>query len=283
MANYSPVILHGKKIVFMRHPYLVENQKTDPFLKGVGFIEFMRRLIFKITLLSSDLIIVQSSYMKKRLTECFGRISKIAILPNPVSNLMKMEINIDKKKNKKSLIVLYVSRFYPHKNHWFLLGLVDRYRDEFRRKKIKFYITVNSSFKDKDSRIFLNEIDKRGLTGIILNIGEIPNEMLGKYYREARCFFFPSCLETYGNPLVEAMAFGLPVVAPDLSYVHAICNDSCLYYSADDVEDAYKKLTSVLYDDDFYKQISIKGLNRVKKFPSVESWLHQLVSLTRSC
>jgi len=280
MANYAPGYLHGKKIVFMRHPYLVNGADRKGGIHKFFDIEAIRLCIFRLTLLSSNLIIVQSDYMKRRLAEKFGRVSKVRVLPNPVSNLLKIEATDAEKETGSARNVLYISRYYPHKAHWFLLQLVDKYQREFRQAGVKFYVTVAPS--SKSARLFLSDLQKRGLTDIIDNIGEVSNEELTVYYQAARCIFFPSRFETFGNPLIEAMAFKLPAVVPDLGYAHAVCGDSGVYFQPDDIDDAYQKLMALLLDDDAHRQLSIKSGHQLRHFPSVESWLKRLFALVNA-
>lgn len=280
LANYAPVFLHGKKIVFMRHPYLVNGTARTGGIQKFSAIEAIRRCIFRLTLLSSDLIIVQSDYMKRRLVEKFGRVSGIRILPNPVSNLLKIERTGGRNESCSSRVVLYISRFYPHKHHWFLLQLADKYQRQFRQAAVKFYVTVAPS--SKSARLFLRELRKRNLTDIIDNIGEVSNEELTAYYQTARCVFFPSRFETFGNPLIEAMAFNLPVVVPDLGYAHAVCGDSGVYFQPDDIDDAYQKLMTLLHDDAGHRRSSIKSGRQLRHFPSVEGWLQRLFALVEA-
>ena len=280
MANYAPVCLHGRKIVFMRHPYLVNEADRTGGIQKFFNIEAIRRCIFRLTLLSSDLIIVQSDYMKRRLLERFGKVAEVHILPNPVSNLLKIEPPVGEKETGSARIVLYISRFYPHKAHGFLLQLVDKYQRQLRHASVKFFVTVAPS--SKGARAFLSQLREKKITDIIENIGEVSNEELAAYYKSARCVFFPSRFETFGNPLIEAMAFKLPAVVPDLGYAHAVCGNSGVYFQPDNIDDAYQKLMPLLLDDDAHKRFSFKSGRQLLNFPSVEDWLKQLFALVKT-
>jgi glycosyltransferase involved in cell wall biosynthesis len=57
----------------------------------------------------------------------------------------------------------------------------------------------------------------------IVNLGLLPHDELMKLYRQARALIFPSTIESFGLPLVEAAALRLPILAPELDYVRDVC------------------------------------------------------------
>ncbi|MCK5853357.1 glycosyltransferase [bacterium] len=284
LANYSPMKVCGKKIVFMRHPFLVDkcpNIYNDP---KTYIIERFRKIIFILTLMSTDVLVVQSSYMKQALLNKFGRLVShmyIYILPNPISNLIDLSESDVKKcgKDHNDKIVLYISRYYPHKNHQFLMRLAETYQDEFRREKIKFYITIDSSEGGRGARHLLNEIIKRNLDDIVCNLGELPNAALAKYYRTAQCLFFPSTSETFGNPLIEAMAFGLPIIVPDLNYAKEACKEAGIYYKANEIDDAFDKIMTLFEDQSIQEDFSWRSRLRIKNFSTTDQWVDEVFSL----
>lgn len=270
MANYSPMIVRGKKIVMMRHSYLVDDTlfaKTGLLPK---LIETIRRILFTITLKTTNNVIVQSKHMEQMFLSKYNPgITKLHILPNPVTNSLNYSVN--KQNNTFYKFFFYASRFYPHKNHVFLKFIVEKYQESFREKFIKFYITIDPNI-DIQASYFLEELRKDGLDDIIINIGEVPQEMLSEFYASAYSFIFPSHSESFGNPLVEAMGFGLPVLVPDLEYSKAVCNDAGIYYEHDNVDDAFKKICHLISDDCVYTEYSNRSLHQFKNYMTVEQW-----------
>jgi glycosyltransferase involved in cell wall biosynthesis len=66
--------------------------------------------------------------------------------------------------------------------------------------------------------------------------GFVSDEELAMLYTLAELFAYPSRYEGFGIPLVEAMSFGLPVVASRISASEEVAADAALYY--DDPLDA---------------------------------------------
>jgi glycosyltransferase involved in cell wall biosynthesis len=61
-------------------------------------------------------------------------------------------------------------------------------------------------------------------------LGYLSEGALQLRYRSAGVLVMPSLVETVGLPLLEAMRFGLPVVAADRPYAHDVCGDSALFF-----------------------------------------------------
>lgn len=65
--------------------------------------------------------------------------------------------------------------------------------------------------------------------------GPLSGDALSAFYASADAFVFPSLTETFGNVVLEAMASGLPVVAPDRGATTEIADDvTALTFHADD-------------------------------------------------
>ena len=73
-------------------------------------------------------------------------------------------------------------------------------------------------------------------------VGPLAKEEAQKLYRDADIFVFPSITESFGFPLVEAMANGLAIVAADTPVNKEICGEAALYFRPLDPEDLAEKV-----------------------------------------
>jgi len=65
-------------------------------------------------------------------------------------------------------------------------------------------------------------------------LGRIGDDDLAAVFSRALCFLFPSRIEGFGLPAVEAMARGCPVVASSAPSLPDTCGDAALYADPDD-------------------------------------------------
>lgn len=79
--------------------------------------------------------------------------------------------------------------------------------------------------------------------------GSLSGEALASFYASADCFVFPSTTETFGNVVLEAMASGLPVIAPNLGATLELANrDTAQLFSAGDVASLSEAIERVRSD-----------------------------------
>ncbi len=61
-------------------------------------------------------------------------------------------------------------------------------------------------------------------------LGRVPYSEILRYYRGAVALVFPSLIETFGHPLLEAMLAGTPILAADIPSFREIADDAALYF-----------------------------------------------------
>lgn len=82
----------------------------------------------------------------------------------------------------------------------------------------------------------------------LFEFGSARDEDLVALYQSADALVFPSTLEGFGLPLLEAMASGCPVVSSDASSLPEVGGDAVLYFSPDDPAGAAAQIVRLLRD-----------------------------------
>jgi glycosyltransferase involved in cell wall biosynthesis len=65
--------------------------------------------------------------------------------------------------------------------------------------------------------------------GILHRMQNVTDEMLKSLYASATALVYPSLYEGFGIPLVEAMAYGCPVITRDNSSIREVCGQAAVY------------------------------------------------------
>ena len=149
-GNFLLIPTKIKTVVLMHHPYLVDDVLFMP-LRGFRKIsETIKRILFRISLHNIDTLVVQSFYMKDFFNKKYNNFNGvIEVHQNPISPVFKDCVKtppcIERRKKIRTKRVLYPSRYYPHKNHSFLLDVARNFKGSRRHNNIEFVVTLNSS------------------------------------------------------------------------------------------------------------------------------------------
>ena len=97
-------------------------------------------------------------------------------------------------------------------------------------------------------------------------IGRVSDEELGALYRNALCLGFPSLVEGFGRPPLEAMVYQCPVIASRCEAVPEVCGEAALYVDAHDPKDMAEKIRAYRDDPALRAAYIAKGNENLKRF-----------------
>lgn len=97
-------------------------------------------------------------------------------------------------------------------------------------------------------------------------IGRVTNEELLALYKNAFCLAFPSLVEGFGIPPLEAMAVGCPVIASTCEAIPEVCGDAVLYVDSYNVDSMKKQIARLLHDQVLVEQLIEKGYENLRRF-----------------
>lgn len=132
--------------------------------------------------------------------------------------------------------ILFVSVLYPHKNVETLLRAFALWRDRSRDNRDVCLAIVGPKVNRRYQALLDNETSHLGLDSHVLFLGRVNHPELAAIYRRALAFVFPSLAETFGLPVVEALASGTPVIASDIPSLREICGDGVRFFPPRDIE-----------------------------------------------
>lgn len=128
-------------------------------------------------------------------------------------------------------VYLMVSTIEPRKNHVYLVDAFDALWAQGLDVCLCFVGRVGWKCDDLLIRIRAHrELNKR-----FFMLNDLTDAELEYCYKRSRALVFPSHVEGFGLPIVEAMQRGLPVMASDIPVFREIGGDYCAYFALDDV------------------------------------------------
>lgn len=80
-------------------------------------------------------------------------------------------------------------------------------------------------------------------------MGYVEDNVLCQLYHDAYCLIYPSLNEGFGYPPVEAMSFGIPVIASSFSSISEICDYAALYLNPYSIEEIMNRIIKISIPD----------------------------------
>lgn len=114
----------------------------------------------------------------------------------------------------KDKYFLYVGNAYPHKNLEMLIRAASR-------------VAARIIFVGRDDYFYRR---------LHIKPKKVTDEELSNLYEHAEALVFPSRMEGFGLPALEALAHGCPVIASDIPVFHEILGDIPKYFDPHDEE-----------------------------------------------
>jgi len=194
----------------------------------------------------SKLLCCQTEVALRRCTQAFGFTGKTAIIPNAVTRFAQTAADAPMpdglKPYRDRFRLFYLTKYYAHKNLEGIVETFDQFRDEL--EGVVVILTVSADQHPRAGR-FIQSIAERGLDSQIINVGPLPYDQIGGYYRHVDGLLMPTYLESFSGTYLEAMHFETPILTSDLDFARGICGDAALYFdqtSPTAMKDAILKL-----------------------------------------
>ncbi|MGH9106031.1 MAG: glycosyltransferase family 4 protein [Acidimicrobiales bacterium] len=120
---------------------------------------------------------------------------------------------------------LFVSSLWPYKNCEGLLRAWALLADQVGGRQLA---VVGGGRDDRHAAALRALAADLGIASQVVFVGAVPLEETASFYRAADVLVYPSFTETFGLPILEAMACGCPVVTSDTSSMPEIAGGAAL-------------------------------------------------------
>lgn len=166
------------------------------------------------------------------------------------------------KMNLPDRFVLFLGNTDPKKN----LPNVMRALGLLHAKGQLDFTLVMPDFGKDHLLAMLKAQNNEHLINHIMLTGYIPNKELPNLYRLAQMFLYPSLRESFGIPILEAMACGIPVITSNTSAMPEVAGEGALLIDPTQPDDIAATILNVLQNESLRNQTIAYGINRAAMF-----------------
>lgn len=169
--------------------------------------------------------------------------------------------------DSSSFRLLYISLYAEHKNLTTLLKALPLLNGDGARKFV--LMTTVDPNREAASWTLTHKEDidlarRQDIAPWIKFVGPLGTKEIEEQYRSADIFVFPSLTESFGHPMVEAMAHGLPVVAADTPVNREMCGDTAIYFSPLEPDRLVQAIHLVATERTLRDKLRQEGLQRAR-------------------
>ncbi len=263
-----PIVVTLHDIIYMESSYM-------KILNGAGttyqkFGNVYRRFVVPRIVKKSAAIITVSHFEKNRIGEFFGMKDdhRLKAVYNGVGMHFKRVFDIAELSRVKSLYKLPDRFFFflgntdPKKN---TKGTLKAYSD-FIKQTGSDILLVMIDFDRTELEKLLDQIGDPSLIDRIILTGYVKNTDLPAIYSQCTLFLYPSLRESFGIPLLEAMACGVPVITSNTSSMPEIAGNAAFIIDPFRPEEITAAMISLNNDETLRNELVKKGILQASKF-----------------
>ena len=241
--------LFGRPIVFHLHA----SRFYSFFIDARG----LRAAMIQTVLGRSDLVIALCTDWKSKLDERYRSLN-VRVLHNPIEK-RRARITILR---SGPLKVLFAAFLIPSK------GIVDLIETatQLKLRGVEFELTIVG--KGELASWVVQEVARRGIDEQVVVKGWVPEKEIHSLLQKSDVLFLPSYHEGMPMVILEALSFGLPVVATTISGIPDTVVDGYNGFLAEPgaVSDFVERLSRLAADRELLEQLSVNGYAHAERF-----------------
>ncbi|MDD2646540.1 MAG: glycosyltransferase family 1 protein [Patescibacteria group bacterium] len=260
----KPLLYKGKYVVTIHD---LTHLKYDPYASTRSPWQYLikyllYRLVSKAAIKRAIRIITVSEFVKNEIIKHY-KINSNKIFVTYESTFTPAEML--KMENKfqlpaKDSYLLYVGNAYPHKN---LEKLVRAFAlAPIEQEIILIFVGKIDYFYERLQKL----VEELHLTNRVMFAGAVSDENLKSLYQNAIAYVFPSLMEGFGLPGLEAMANDCPVIASRAGSLPEIYGPAAIYFDPNNEKEISEIIKKIVEDENLRAEIKKLGQERVKKY-----------------
>lgn len=254
----QPIFYKGTHITTVHDLILLQTYNSDKNWLVFHLKQLIGRFVFKRIGKTSRHIITPTEYTKQAYVKFAGIPEDKVTVTYEAADVFKEKTEEYNHPFKKYL--LYVGQQSDYKN-------IRRLGDA-HQLLLKKYPDLGLILVGKKTAVHLkNEkyFKEKGYKNIFFT-GFIPDTQRNWLYKNCAAYVFPSLMEGFGLPGLEAMGHGAPVLSSNATCLPEVYGDAAYYFDPNSEDDIVRAISHVLQNNSLRSKLVQKGYTKVKEY-----------------
>jgi glycosyltransferase involved in cell wall biosynthesis len=285
LTNFGPIWTSIPHIYFQRNPIYYCHYYLDRVNTRLKMEARIRKRYALASMMRADLIVTPSHAMAEMIRDtCPETKSRSFKVLHHGFTLASLQDPLDAKfeklfSNRNGVRLLYPTLPAPHKGFEVLFEALAILRD--MGIEFSLYTTVSRNDWPEGVGRYERQVADLGLMEQVVFMGRVPQGQMGALYSRCDLMIYPSLCESFGFSMIEAMGYGLPIVAADTGINREICGSGAIYYPPLDPKSAAAAICEALKPD-VNRRLLEAGKSRVDGFDwSWQRYSREFVEMIR--
>lgn len=256
-----PFLVTIHDLILLDDPLSARSSSRSPIIHGFKYAAF--RTVLENAIHRSKHIVTVSQYSKDRILTHFGITpEKVTVIHNGITTpLPSRDVSLTAL-GVYEPFVLYVGNAYPHKNLSLILPAFAHVRTMHPDVQL-----VIAGRRDVFSLALEREAKQLGIPRHAIRFLDLPtDEEISALYEHASLFLFPSRIEGFGMPPLEAMSHGTPAAVARTSSMPELLGDHALWFNPDDAETLAGYIQQAIEHPEAFKESRVSRQAHAQSF-----------------
>ena len=248
------------------------------FTEGTSFV--MSRIIIFLEKIAANFcskIICVSNFDKKiAIKNNIAPTNKLITIHNGVK--VREDVDLSKKEINYPLKIVFIGRLVKQKDPMLLLKAYNQLKQELKDKSEVLIIGEGEKRKNLEVFIRTNNLNEK-----VKLLGVLPREKVLAILKESNIFVLTSNWEGFPRSILEAMSYGLPIIASNVGGVQESVSEECGFVVEKGNLEAVKlSLEKLIQDLELVRRMGKSSQERLKDYFSLAKMLKETEEVYRN-
>jgi glycosyltransferase involved in cell wall biosynthesis len=254
----QPILFQGASVTTFHDLTLLNTYNSDKNWFAFRFKQLIGRLVFQAAARKSIHLLTPSDYSRQDVAKTLHvHPSKITVTYEAADVILgdAMPYELPFKD-----FILYVGQQSDYKN---IKRLGDAHQELLKTHPDLGLVLVGS----KNASALKNEayFNNKQYSNILFT-GFVDDDQLAWLYQHCQAYIFPSLMEGFGLPGLEAMSYGAPVASSNATCLPEVYGDAAHYFNPTDVTTIATAIDDILTNQAYRDELIAKGYEQIRHY-----------------